>query len=160
MLLGLRQRSQASLSAQRIQMWAWLLKLMRHTASVTKVTIGRRVPDASVLALTLTLLLVRPCNPKVRFRRVRYNYSKGLVLSSSLLRFLRFQDKWKKVASFRRKSWGKSRQTCWLSAKPGRRDGLWGLGCSFCAHLVHSLASNPEQRKALPERPVSFTIHI
>ena len=65
-------------------------------------------------------------------------------------RFIRFQEKWKYIATLEHRSWGKQQATCWLAPRPRRRGGQWGIGCIFCAHLVHVLADAPEERKKLP----------
>ena len=64
-------------------------------------------------------------------------------------RFLRFKDKWAAVASCKHSSWGKRQRTVWLGERPARRGGQWGIGCNFCANLVHLLASAPAERKKL-----------
>ena len=64
-------------------------------------------------------------------------------------RFLRFKDRWEQIGSLRHTSWGKPQRTTWLAQRPGRRGGTWALGCVFCAHLVHTLAKYPAERKRL-----------
>lgn len=65
------------------------------------------------------------------------------------LRFYRMQQRWSSLSSLKHGCWGKKRRTVWLQEKPSRRQGKWGVGCHFCAHLVNTLAQNPAQRKAL-----------
>ena len=71
------------------------------------------------------------------------------VFALAPCRFLRFKEKWKKLGSLKHTSWGKPQRTVWLSERPARRGGMWGIGCNFCAHLVHTLARYPEERKRL-----------
>ena len=56
---------------------------------------------------------------------------------------------WEHLGSLQHSFWGKHQRTTWLSEKPSRRKGSWGIGCVFCAHLVQHLAQHPAERKRL-----------
>ena len=71
------------------------------------------------------------------------------MLLPCLTRYLRFAQKWSQRTAVSHTSWGKRAVTPWLGEKPARRAGQWGVGCHFCAHLMHKLAADPEQRKQL-----------
>ena len=47
-------------------------------------------------------------------------------------------------------------RTAWLAERPGRRGGLWGIGCVFCAHLMSVLAADPGQRQRLQPDKINF----
>jgi len=68
---------------------------------------------------------------------------------SEMCRYIRMKKTWELLGSLQHSCWGKPQRTTWLSEKPSRRKGLWGIGCVFCAHLVEHLAQHPVERKRL-----------
>ena len=80
------------------------------------------------------------------------------VLLNAQPRYLCFSSKWASVASLEHTSWGRKQVTCWLGERPARRGGKWAVGCHFCAHLIHKLAGDPQQRKLLPGAQVGIEL--
>ena len=151
------KRVQFKILMLMIHSLAWPLKQPRSIWPVTKERSGRNaVLDAGILlhllrisSNTVSLLVIIHLTQRCKIAISVTNLQRH-SLASPLLRYLHLRKKWERLSSLSHKSWGKPMPTIWLQEKPARRGGLWGIGCHFCAHLMHKLAMEPEIRKTLP----------
>jgi len=55
--------------------------------------------------------------------------------------YMKYGPQWEKhYGSYRSEAHGKRSATVWLTPRPARLGGSWGLGCTFCAHWAQQQA--------------------